>query len=328
MNIAVATYKNRSIKNLAIFSLAAVFSFSGAAYGEESGRSLSDHSLLQQAIVQDASTPRNPTTGLIETFRLRAGLDGVGPVRASYNTVAPRRRPSNYRSGAGAPRGGVFNSVPIAFGALPAKRRWQSTYAQIARGDVQCAGRCPTGAEALHLKVQSARDGSLLEKLGVVNRAVNDFVTYVPDRRNYGQLDYWASPEQTLRRGRGDCEDYAILKMAALTSLGVPATSMSLIVLLDRRRQVYHAVLAVSTSDGHFILDNLSRAVRRDTEIADYQPLFSFSGDRSWLHGQTANARVAAAPFKLSTQVSPGEGPATEETVPYMPAGKGMLARI
>lgn len=62
--------------------------------------------------------------------------------------------------------------------------------------------------------------------------------------------------------------------------------------------------------------------------IADYQPLFSFSGDRSWLHGQTANARVAAAPFKLSTQVSPGEGPATEETVPYMPVGKGMLARI
>ena len=327
MNIAAATYKNRSIIKLAIFSLAAVFSFSGAAYGEESGRIFSGDSLLRKAIVHDDSALTNPTAGLTGAFQLRAGIDSASPMHASYKMAAPEQRPSNNRPDAVAPRGGVFNSVPIAFGALPAKRRWQSTYAQIARGDVQCAGRCPTGAEALHLKVQSARDGSLLEKLGVVNRAVNDFVTYVPDRRNYGQLDYWASPEQTLRRGRGDCEDYAILKMAALTSLGVPATSMSLIVLLDRRRQVYHAVLAVSTSDGHFILDNLSRAVRRDTEIADYQPLFSFSGDRSWLHGQTANARVAAAPFKLSTQVSPGEGPATEETVPYMPVGKGMLAR-
>ena len=180
----------------------------------------------------------------------------------------------------------------------------------------------------MHLTIEAARDASLLDKLAIVNRAINDFVTYVPDRRNYGKLDHWASPEQTLRLGRGDCEDYAILKMAALSSLGVPATSMSLVVLLDQWRQVYHAVLAVSTSDGHLILDNLSSVVRRDTEIRNYQPLFSFSADRSWIHGHAKNTRVAAIPVKLSTHVSPGEGPADGETLRDVHVGKGLLARI
>ena len=61
-------------------------------------------------------------------------------------------------------------------------------------------------------------------------------------------LDYWAKPSEILAHRAGDCEDFAILKMAALLRAGIPAQSMSLVVLQDRRRKFFHAVLSVSTS--------------------------------------------------------------------------------
>jgi hypothetical protein len=36
-------------------------------------------------------------------------------------------------------------------------------------------------------------------------------IEYTKDREQYGFRDYWASPEQTLESGKGDCEDYALL---------------------------------------------------------------------------------------------------------------------
>jgi hypothetical protein len=40
---------------------------------------------------------------------------------------------------------------------------------------------------------------------------VYDNVTYTSDWKQYGFMDYWASPEQTLKLLKGDCEDYGIL---------------------------------------------------------------------------------------------------------------------
>ena len=56
----------------------------------------------------------------------------------------------------------------------------------------------------------------------------------------YGKLDYWAKPSEILERRAGDCEDFAILKMAALLRAGIPAQSMSLVVLQDRKRGFFH----------------------------------------------------------------------------------------
>ena len=55
--------------------------------------------------------------------------------------------------------------------------------------------------------------------------AVNDFLnkyTFIEDRKNYGRADYWATPAEFAAHGGGDCEDYAISKMAILTALGWP----------------------------------------------------------------------------------------------------------
>ncbi|MER9953078.1 hypothetical protein [Mesorhizobium sp. M0047] len=42
---------------------------------------------------------------------------------------------------------------------------------------------------------------------------------------------------------------------------------MSLVVIQDRRRKFFHAVLSVSTGSGTFILDSLSNAVLRDSDF-------------------------------------------------------------
>lgn len=36
-------------------------------------------------------------------------------------------------------------------------------------------------------------------------------IKYVKDMDNYGGREYWAAPEETLEKRKGDCEDFAIL---------------------------------------------------------------------------------------------------------------------
>ena len=120
-----------------------------------------------------------------------------------------------------------------------------------------------------------ARGKRFSDKLSFVNSSINRAIAYKKDSVVYGKFDYWAKPSEILERRAGDCEDFAILKMTALLRAGIPAQSMSLVVLQDRRRGFFHAVLSVSTGSGTFILDNLSNLVLRDSDLPDYVPLYS-----------------------------------------------------
>ena len=50
------------------------------------------------------------------------------------------------------------------------------------------------------------------ERLKRVNSFVNQQVQFSEDTAVWGQTDYWATPVETLGRGAGDCEDFAIAK--------------------------------------------------------------------------------------------------------------------
>ena len=69
--------------------------------------------------------------------------------------------------------------------------------------------------------------------MDLANRSVNRLISYQTDEQTYRKLDYWASPYESLERGFGDCEDYAILKMALLAKMGVPTNAMSMIVTIN-----------------------------------------------------------------------------------------------
>ena len=72
---------------------------------------------------------------------------------------------------------------------------------------------------------------------------------------------------------------------------------------------VFHAVLAVSTGSGTFILDNTLNTVVLDTSLPSYVPLYSFSTDRAWIHGsRKGGAKLVAFKGGLGS-VAPGEGP-------------------
>lgn len=206
----------------------------------------------------------------------------------------------------------VFGSVALPFRNLPAAKRWSYIYSQVGLPPIAgCEGdsACLERGGRLQGVIEEARQARFLEKLRMVTAAVNDMIAYAADSELYGTLDYWATPSETLLAGRGDCEDYAILKMAALKAAGIPSGSMSLVVLRDRERDFYHAVLAVTTDQGYLILDNLRDAVVVDRRLPSYQPLFSVSQDRSWIHGvRRAPGDAIAARRSPLGAVAPGEG--------------------
>jgi predicted transglutaminase-like cysteine proteinase len=126
---------------------------------------------------------------------------------------------------------------------------------------------------------------SPLEAIKLINRRVNAEITYRTDKALWGKADYWATPAEIIAKRAGDCEDFAIAKMAVLRKAGFDASQLQLIVLKDVRKQVFHAVLAVHTPSGTFVLDNMNNTVSTDTALRNYMPIMSFAANKSFIHG-------------------------------------------
>ena len=92
-------------------------------------------------------------------------------------------------------------------------------------------------------------------------KRVNDFFNQIPyeaDIRNWGVDDYWAAPLETLIKGRGDCEDYAIAKFCTLVKLGIPQEKLYLTYVRIPERKEPHFVVTYYESDEAVprVLDN------------------------------------------------------------------------
>lgn len=208
--------------------------------------------------------------------------------------------------------GDVFGSVAIAFRRLPAIDRLAPALDEMDRTSLmRCEGEaCTEPRGALMQDLRAMRGVSLLDKAMAVNARVNAHVRYQRDADNYGVIDHWATPLEILKRRAGDCEDYAILKMALLRELGVAGEDMAVVVLRDESRGLYHAVLSLRAENGeHLILDNMRDAVLADGALPHYLPLYSISAGKGFIHGR----RAGSSPVQMSSmpldKVAPGEGP-------------------
>ena len=160
--------------------------------------------------------------------------------------------------------------------------------------------------------------------LARVNQWVNREIAYVGDDRNYRQRDYWATAEQTIARGKGDCEDFAILKMQMLRAAGVDAERMKLVLLRDLAANADHAFLLVETDAGKLVLDNVTDRLYDGSQANAVRPVLSFSGGRRWVHayrGTPPSANPAAIPasqksytLALNNQRSVSADPLTFKT--------------
>ena len=127
--------------------------------------------------------------------------------------------------------------------------------------------------------------------LGQVNSWVNRSITY---RGDVGG-DKWADAKSTLRTRKGDCEDYAILKMQMLAAAGVMREDMMLTLARDTMRRVDHAVLLVKDGGQWVMLDMQSDRVAPAGADYGYKPVMSFAGNGSFLHGKRHSPENAAA---------------------------------
>ncbi len=181
-------------------------------------------------------------------------------------------------------------AVPVSVPRLAANPKWRRVIEQHpqTRPSAECASdeRC---ANSLWIRWNDlVRQVSVLEgedRLQAVNEGVNALIVYASDDEIYGVGDYWATLEESMFRGRGDCEDIAIAKMWLLNAAGVDLSSMRLVVLKDTLRNLDHAVLSV-VEDGHqYVLDNAAWKVGRADWMRGYRPIYALSSEQSWIYG-------------------------------------------
>ncbi|WP_137869268.1 transglutaminase-like cysteine peptidase [Sphingopyxis sp. 2PD] len=134
-----------------------------------------------------------------------------------------------------------------------------------------------------------------------INLWVNRQIAYADDERNYRQRDFWATADETVARGSGDCEDYAILKMHMLRAAGIDGDRMKLVLLRDLAINADHAFLMVRSQAGWVVLDNMTDRIYDGRQANAVRPIMSFSGDRRWIHGY----RDAAAPVVMAAVAAP-----------------------
>ena len=69
--------------------------------------------------------------------------------------------------------------------------------------------------------IQAVKTKSDEVRLRQINDFINQHIHFEDDISVWQQSDYWATPLETIGQGRGDCEDFAIIKYVALREAGI-----------------------------------------------------------------------------------------------------------
>jgi predicted transglutaminase-like cysteine proteinase len=131
---------------------------------------------------------------------------------------------------------------------------------------------CPAAAQRLiQLSSEGAgRNGRA--KVGLINRAVNLAISPTSDEAQWRVPDHWSAPFETLQSGRGDCEDYAIVKYLALLAAGLSEDDVKIVIVKNVFPDEDHAVAAARVDGEWLILDNRTLTLVRDTDLARAVP--------------------------------------------------------
>jgi predicted transglutaminase-like cysteine proteinase len=251
---------------------------------------------------------------------------GSRPLYTSYVVPARRNLPTQPaavsfdRSPVSADRPDVFNSVALSIGRSPLDARWNKVSGAGVGGNA--------GAFAASLRGQG-----IIAKLEAVNGYVNARVRFVDDRIQFGVADRWLPASETLARGRGDCEDFALAKRAMLRTAGIADKDLYLVVLKDLSRRADHAVLVVRANGRFLVLDNGTDRIVDSSDVQDYRPVLTFTAGKAYTHGYRRElppvryaSNVVSAPVVLAeARFEPSSGESelpdvVRETASLVPA--------
>lgn len=198
----------------------------------------------------------------------------------------------------------VFGSVALPIDSTPLDRRWQAI------------ARRPADASASRWAT-SLRDRPEAQRIDAINRFVNARIAFQDDSLQFGRADVWQSAAEALRRGRGDCEDYAIAKLQLLRAAGFSERDLFLVIVKDLVRRSDHAVLAVHSEGRLWVLDNGTDRVTDSADISDYRPIFTYAAFGRWTHGyrRTDEPPIVLASLTTRPAGSPLPAPAAAPTL-------------
>ena len=283
--------QDRALKSAFLFAAAAVaaLSLSGTAQAQSFSKTdaiLGGQPSALQAIMAQQSG------GIAPRPAIRPASYSRIPLRPTILRLHPAISPGAFN---GQPD--VFGSVALRVGRTPLDSRWHK---------VEHSG--VGGAAASYS--QSLRRLDPTARLEAVNRYVNHRVTFVDDSIQYGRPDVWAAAGDTLARGRGDCEDYAIAKLQMLRRAGIADRDLYLSIVKDLVRRVDHAVLVVRVSGHMYVLDNGTDRLLESEGVSDYRPILTFAASGTWTHGY----RVQSAPVNIASNDVQPLNPAADTT--------------
>ena len=133
----------------------------------------------------------------------------------------------------------------------------------------------------------------LWSELDRTNRTVNREVQPVSDLDNYGVEEWWSLP----LNGKGDCEDYALMKRHLLMERGWPPSALLMTVVRDEKGDG-HAILTARTAQGDFILDNKTSEIKLwHATTYKYVMRQSFINPRAWM---SLDPKEAVTPPNIS----------------------------
>ena len=112
-----------------------------------------------------------------------------------------------------------------------------------------------------------------MQTLKRVNLSVNNAIRPKNDR---GGKDVW-----TLDASSGDCEDYVVTKRSRLIKMGLPPGALR-IAYAKTRSGEGHAILIVKTSQGDFVLDNRTNAIKLKAQAGLRIISMSGANPKSW----------------------------------------------
>jgi predicted transglutaminase-like cysteine proteinase len=138
-------------------------------------------------------------------------------------------------------------------------------------------------------------------KLGKVNAFFNDQLRFSDDQEIWNSSDYWATPMETLAKGAGDCEDFAIAKYYSLLYLGVPVERLRLTYVRARINGAGNAIVQAhmvltyypSPEAVPLVLDNLIDSILPASRRPDLQPVFSFNSQQIYAASSAASTSTS-----------------------------------
>ena len=149
---------------------------------------------------------------------------------------------------------------------------------------------------------QATATAQRMSELQQINLTVNRSVEDMSDREQWGKEDVWSLPVT----GRGDCEDYALMKRKLLIERGWPSSVLLLTAAFTPQGE-WHLVLVAVTDKGEYVLDSLTDALRTTAQTGyTYLSRQSPANPRAWVSvttGEQTREPVADFPVhRLSAQ--------------------------